>query len=44
MQIISNTILARTNTVQDIKGFNTQSLVKQAEKKEEQIVSMMPAF
>ena len=42
MQIISNGKTVRSNTVQDLKEFNSQSLSAQA-KKGEQLVSMMPA-
>ena len=42
MQIISNDQTVRNNTVQDLKDFNSQSLITQAEKRE-QFVSMMPA-
>ena len=41
MQIISNDITVRNDTVQDLKEFNSQSLATQA-KKGEQLVSMMP--
>ena len=41
MQIISNDL--RNDTVQDSKGFNSQSLATQA-KKGRQLVSMMPVF
>ena len=42
MQLISNDKTVRSNTVQDTKEFNNQSLATQA-KKGEQLVSMMPA-
>ena len=42
MQIISNDKTVRSNTVNDLKEFNNQSLATQA-KKGEQLVSMMPA-
>ena len=43
MQIMSNDITVRSNTVQDLKDFNSQSLATEA-KKGEQLVSMMPAI
>ena len=43
MQTISNDQTVRSNTVQDLKEFNSQSLVTQA-KKGEQLVPMMPAI
>ena len=43
MQINSNDKTVRSNTVQDLKYFNSQSLSTTA-KKGEKIVSMMPAF
>ena len=43
MQIISNDKTVRSNTVNDLKEFNSQSLATQA-KKGEQLVSMMPAI
>ena len=43
MKFISNDQAVRSNTVQDIKDFNSQSLATQA-KKGEQLVSMMPAI
>ena len=43
MQIISNDKTLRSNTVQDLKEFNSQSLSTQA-KKGEQVFSMMPAI
>ena len=43
MQIISNDKTVRSDTVQDLKDFNSQSLARQA-KKGEQLVSMMPAL
>ena len=43
MQIISNVKSVRSNTVQDIKDFTSQSLPTQS-KRGEQLVSMMPAF
>ena len=43
MQIISNDKTVRKDTIQDLKEFNSQSLVTQA-KKGEQLVSMMPAI
>ena len=42
MQIISNDQTVRTDTLQDLKGFISQSLATQA-KIGEQLVSMMPA-
>ena len=42
-QLISNDKIVRTNTVNDLKEFNNQSLATQA-KKGEQLVSMMPAI
>ena len=42
MQIISNDQIVRSNTIQDSKEFNSQSLVTQAKK--EQLVSMTPAI
>ena len=42
MQIISNDKTGRSDTVQDIKDFESQSLSTQA-KKGEQLVHMMPA-
>ena len=43
MQRISNDKTLRIDTMQDLKEFNQQSLTTQA-KKEEQLVSMMPAI
>ena len=43
MQIISNDKTVRNDTIQDIKGFNQQSLTTPA-KKGEHLVSMMPAI
>ena len=43
MQIISNDKSVRSDTVQDLKEFNQQSLTTQAKKGEQQ-VSMMPAI
>ena len=43
MQFISDEQTVGSDTVQDIKDFNWQSLATQA-KKGEQIVSMVPAF
>ena len=43
MQIISNVITVKRNTVQGLKDFNSQFLVKQA-KKGEQLVCTMPAI
>ena len=43
MQIISNDKSVRSDTVQDSKKFNQQSLTTQA-KKGEQLVPMMPAI
>ena len=43
LQIVSNDKRVRSNTVQDIKGFTSQSLWTQV-KKGEQLVSMMPAI
>ena len=42
MQIISNDKTVRSDTIQDLKEFNQQSLTSQA-KKGEQLVSVMPA-
>ena len=42
MQIISNDTTVKSNTVQFLKDFNSQSLATQA-RKGEQLVSMMPA-
>ena len=42
MQIISNDKTVRSDTIQEIKEFNSQSLTTQA-KKGEQLVGMMPA-
>ena len=42
MQIISTSKTVKTDTVHDLKEFNTQSLATQA-KKSEQLFSMMPA-
>ena len=43
MQINSPDKTVRNDTIQDLKGFNQQSLTTQA-KKGEQLVSMMPAI
>ena len=43
MQIISNDKTVRSNTVNDIKEFNSQSLATQA-KKGEQLVSKVPSI
>ena len=43
MQIISTDETARSETVQDLKEFNSQSLGTQA-KKGEQLIGMMPAL
>ena len=43
MQIISHDKTVRSDTEQDLKEFNCQSLATQA-KKGEQLVSMMPAI
>ena len=43
MQIIPNDQTVRSNTVQDLYDFNSQSLATQA-KKREQLFSMMPAI
>ena len=43
MQIISNDQTVRSDTVQDIKEFNSQPLATQAIKGEK-LVSMMPAI
>ena len=43
MQIISNDKTVRSDTIQDIKEFNSQYLTTQV-KKGGQLVSMMPAF
>ena len=43
MQIISNHKTVRSDTVQDLKESNSQSLSTQAKKREE-LVSMMPAI
>ena len=43
IQLISNDKTIRSDTVQDLKEFNQQSLTTQA-KKGEQLVSMMPAI
>ena len=43
MQIISNRQTVKSNTVDDLKDFNFNSLSTQA-KKREQLVSMMPAL
>ena len=42
-QITSNDKTVRSDTIQDLKEFNQQSLTTQA-KKGEQFVSMMPAI
>ena len=43
MQIFSNDKTVRSDTIQDLKQFNSQSLSTQA-KKGEQLVSVMPAI
>ena len=43
MQIISNDKTVRSDTIQDLKELNSQSLTTQA-KKGEQLASMMPAI
>ena len=43
MEIISTDKTVRNDTIQDLKEFNSHSLSTQA-KKEEQLVSMMPAI
>ena len=43
MQIISNDKTVTNDTIEDLKEFNSQSLLTQA-KKGEQLVSMMPAI
>ena len=43
MQIICNNKTVRTDTIQDLKEINQQSLTNQA-KKGEQIASMIPAI
>ena len=43
MQIISTDETLRNDTIEDLKEFNSQSLITQA-KKGEQLVSMMPAI
>ena len=43
MQIISTDKTVRTDTIQDLKEFNSQSLTTQA-KKGEQLASIMPAI
>ena len=43
MQIISNDESVRNDTIEDLKEFNSQSLLTRA-KKGEQLVSMMPAI
>ena len=43
MQIISTDKSVRSDTIEDLKGFNSKSLSTQA-KKGEQLVSMMPAI
>ena len=43
MQIISNDETVRSDTVEDLREFNSQSLTTQT-KKREQLVSMMPAI
>ena len=42
MQIIANDETVRSNTVQDLKDFNSKTLATQA-KKRKQLVSIMPA-
>ena len=43
MQIISNDKTVRNDTIQNLKEFNSQTLLSQA-KKGEQLTSMMPAI
>ena len=43
MQFIFNDQTVRSRTVQDLKGFNSQSLATQ-DKKRKQLISMMPAI
>ena len=43
MQIISDDKTVKSDTIQDLKDFNSQCLATQA-KKSEQLVSMMPAI
>ena len=43
MRIISDDKTVRNDTIQDLKGFNSQSLTTRA-KKGEQLVTMMPAI
>ena len=43
MELSSNDKIVRSDTIQDLKEFNSQSLTTQA-KKGEQLVSMMPAI
>ena len=43
MQLSSNDVTVRKDTIEDLKDFNQQSLTTQA-KKGEQLVSMMPAI
>ena len=43
MRIISNDQTVRSDTIQDIKGSNSQSLTTKA-KKGKQLVSIMPAI
>ena len=43
MQIIASDETVRSDTIQDLKDFNSQSLTTQARKRE-QLVSMMPAL
>ena len=43
MQSISNDKIVRSDTIQDLKEFNSQSFSTQA-KKEEQLFSLMPAI
>ena len=42
MQIVSDDKMIRSNTVQDLKDFNSQSSTTQA-KQEKRLVCMMPA-
>ena len=44
MQTFSSDKTVLNGTIQDLKDFNQQSLTTQAEKKREQLVSMMPAI
>ena len=44
MQFICNDKTVRSNTVEDLKYYNSQFLATQARKKREQLLSLMPAF